>query len=304
MNRTGRLRLELIDVYGQRLSERADIFLRHHELSVVAAARSVDATKRIEIKDLRGVPRGLYRLFIDPPSYLPAAAFVNIHASDVTDRVFTFAVDPEKVIRVDFPDYSTISFAHSLLDASKQVLGFSALAGEALYSALDDIRRAGLLNIVAKCRRTSVPGGGPVLDHIREIMEIRGDRFFAAVSRDLREHVKNSVGGGTFFPVSGALHRPPDGFSEAGSFKTPERYGNLQLTFFASGEVWLADIDIDDAGGLEHLFQVVRNTLTGRPTHPFDIQQILLKEQEIDPGYRLVLHEATARLGRAAGQKG
>jgi len=245
-----------------------------------------------------GAPRGLYRLSIDPPSYMPVGAVVNLPASGAAERVFVFAVDPEKVIRVEFPPWTKIKFAQPLLEASGSVVGFEGKAGEALYTALDDIRRAGLLNIVAKIRKTGLAAGGAVVDHVRELKEIRGDRFFASVSRSLREHVKNSIAAGLFAEAPGLLHRPPDGFSAAGSYKTPDRYGNLQLTFFARAEEWVADIDIDDAGGLEHAFQVLRNGLTGRPTHPFDIQQILIKEQEIDPGYTLIVREPAARAAR------
>jgi len=42
---------------------------------------------------------------------------------------------------------------------------------------------------------------------------------------------------------------------------------------------------IDDAGGLEHVFQVLRNKLSGRPTHPYSIHEILVKFQQLDPGY-------------------
>jgi hypothetical protein len=63
----------------------------------------------------------------------------------------------------------------------------------------------------------------------------------------------------------------------------------LQLTFFVKGDEWVADIDIDDAGGLEHVFQVLRNKLSGRPTHPYNIHEILVKFQQLDPGYRLMV---------------
>jgi hypothetical protein len=56
-----------------------------------------------------------------------------------------------------------------------------------------------------------------------------------------------------------------------------------------NGNDCVADIDIDDAAGLEHLFQVVRNALTGRPTSPFDIHEILVQHQMLDPGYRFVV---------------
>ena len=47
-------------------------------------------------------------------------------------------------------------------------------------------------------------------------------------------------------------------------------------------------IDIDDAAGLGHVFQVLRNHLTGNPTHPYNIHQILIAHQHLDPGYRLI----------------
>jgi hypothetical protein len=301
MDRTGRLRLELIDVHGKRLNERVDIFLRHHELTDTVAARDIDASKVILIKDLIPNPRGLYRIFIDPPSYLPVSTTVQIDGEKITDRVYTFAIDVEKVIRVEFPEWSKITHAHALLERSGKILGFENTTGERLYTSLDDIRRAGMLNILAKTRRTRLTHGGTVLDSITELLELRGDRFFASVPHSLREDVRNSVHDGLFAEVSGALHHPPQGFSLAGSYKTPDRYGNLQLTFFSSGDNWRADIDIDDANGLEHVFQVLRNSITRSPTHPYNIQQILIKDQEIDPAYKLIIRDDKVPKKRAAG---
>ena len=81
----------------------------------------------------------------------------------------------------------------------------------------------------------------------------------------------------------------PDGFDHAGSFKSTDHFANLQLTFFAQGDQWMADIDIDDANGVEHLFQVLRNAITGRPTHPYEIHELLVSYQKLDPGYTLVV---------------
>jgi hypothetical protein len=55
------------------------------------------------------------------------------------------------------------------------------------------------------------------------------------------------------------------------------------------GDEFVADIDIDDAGGLLHIFQVLRNNITMSPTHPYNIHQILAKHQHLDPGYRFNL---------------
>jgi hypothetical protein len=143
---------------------------------------------------------------------------------------------------------------------------------------------------LSKCERTPLLNGRTVLSYIEELLEIRGDRFFARVPKELREEVKNSVAEDFFKPVSGALHHPPAGFTSAGSFKTDDSYGNLQLTFFMkeTGEC-VADIDIDDAAGIGHIFQVLRNKITGRPTHPFDIHEILVFHQKLDPGYRFLV---------------
>lgn len=104
--------------------------------------------------------------------------------------------------------------------------------------------------------------------------------------KELREETKNSVAEGLFDPADSSLHHPPAGFTRAGSFKTPDHYGNLQLTFFMNdaGDC-VADIDIDDAAGIEHVFQVLRNKLSGSPTHPYNIHEILVGFQHNDPGY-------------------
>lgn len=304
MERTGSLRLDLFDAYGAPLGEKVDIFLHHQTLSEIVAVRNVMAGRSIVIKNLLGTPQGLYRLFIDPPSFLPVSIFVNVSGGpNSTDRAIPFIVDPEKVVDVAFPDWSEIPFAHDLLEASRNVAGYSGFSGESLYNEIDRIRKAGLLNIVAKCRRTPLESGGVVLDYVRELRELRGDRFFAVVPQQLREHVKNSSLSGLFGEVDGSLHHPPDGFSLAGSYKTPDLYGNLQLTFFASGDNWLADIDIDDAAGIEHVFQVVRNAVTGKPTHPYYIHDILLRYQEIDPGYKFIFYKPASARPAAAAQK-
>ena len=74
----------------------------------------------------------------------------------------------------------------------------------------------------------------------------------------------------------------------AGSFKTLDAFGNLQLTFFKDSTTFCADVDIDDAAGLGHVLQVVRNSVTKSATHPFNINQILIKHQNLAAGYRLV----------------
>lgn len=280
-----RLHLELSDVNGDLLKEKVDIILRHQVLSEVVKV-SNNASTKIEIKGLHGAPQGLYRIDIDPPSYQFVSQFLNMKASGTTSLNLTFPIDPGKVKKVKFPAFgSTVADLQRVLELSTNVLSFVGKKGKALYDELDDIRRAGLLNIAAKTGKTTLTNGRTVLSYIQELREIRGDRFFASVPKELREETKNSVPEGLFHPADQSLHHPPAGFSPAGSFKTPDHYGNLQLTFFMNGDDCVADIDIDDAAGIEHVFQVLRNKLSSNPTHPYNIHEILIGFQHIDPGY-------------------
>jgi len=290
MAKDGTLRLLLHDVYGNRIGERVDLSLRHQTLSDHRVVKGVDASKAIAVTKLHCVPQGTYRLEVDPPSYLPTARFVTVRASGITEISLTFAIDPKKVKSVRFPQYSALPTSlRTTLAASAAVLTFEERSGAELYDQIDDIRRAGLLNIAAKAGATRFENGRPVLDYVQELRELRGDRIFATVSRELREETKNSVAAGLFRTVNGSLHRPPPGFTEAGSFKTDDHYGNLQLTFFFRDRECVADIDIDDAGGLAHVFQVLRNELTDRPTHPYDIHEILVLHQQLTPSYEFVV---------------
>jgi hypothetical protein len=78
------------------------------------------------------------------------------------------------------------------------------------------------------------------------------------------------------------------GYHTVSSYKTFDRYGNLQLTLQRKGDTgtdYAADVDIDDAQGVEHIFQVLRNGIEG-PTNPYDIRDILLQQSpRVDPEY-------------------
>lgn len=292
MAENGKLQLELVDVYGDFIGEKIDVLLRNQVLSGTKKA-SARATKKVIISGLNGFPQGNYRIEIDPPSYLSVSQFVNVKASGVTDLKVVFPVDPKKVKGINPTKFNKLSDdAQRLLTDSAKVLSFAGKTGEKLYDALDNIRRAGLLNIMCKAQAVSFESGKSVLSFISELRELRGDRFFAVVSRELREETKNSVADGLFHEVSGSLHKlPPEfvGFRDAGSFKTDDRYGNLQLTFFLKGEECVVDVDIDDAAGLKHVFQVIHNALPGNSTHPYAIHNLLVVHQKLDPGYTFVV---------------
>jgi hypothetical protein len=282
------LRLKLIDVYGKTLTEDVDVMLRHQELSEIK--RATVTSKKFDIAGLRGAPQGRYRIDVDPPSYQYVARFINLKGSGTTTETFIFPIDPDKVTGVIFPQFEQLSQqCRELLDKSHHVLAFVSDEGQSLYAQLDDVRKAGLLNIITKSAATKFPNGRNVLSYIQDLLEIRGDRFFAKVDKDLREETKNSTNSHLFHEANESLHHPPPNFTSARSYKTQDRYGNLQLSFFMNGDECVADIDIDDAGGFEHIFQVIRNKLSGQPTHPYNIHDILVGFQKIDPGYSFLI---------------
>lgn len=277
------LKLELLDANGDPIDESALVTFRNLITGSIKSARS-EPGKTLHVRGLDRGANGLYRVEADPAGYLASGKFVSIPSAGA-ETTMQFAIDPRKVVSVDFPSFARLDAdAKRLLQDSDDVSGFVGLSGAGLYAALDDIRRAGFLNITSKSRVTPLLNGRVVGSYFEELRDLRGDRFFCLVPQELRDEVKNA--GVLFEEAPGNLHRPPDGFSPAGSYKTLDRYGNLQLTFFASNSEWVADVDIDNARGLEHVFQVLHNELTGRPTHPFDIREILMVHQQLDAGYR------------------
>jgi hypothetical protein len=291
MAQNGKLRLELVDVYGKRLQEKVDISLRHTKLSQSLFFKSRDASKPIQISGLFTSVEGPYQISVDPPSYHHVTQFLNVRTSGVTDKQIAFPVDASKVVGVNFPKYAGLTKEmRAVLANSPGVLGFGNRTGAELYGAIgvDDVKLAGLLNVACKTTATVFADGANVLSLVRELRQVRGDRFFAVVDRLLREETVNSLSSGLFHRVSGSQHKlPPEfaGFQPADSFKTDDHFGNLQLTFFQKGDEFVADIDIDDANGVQHVFQVLRNHFSGEPTHPYNIHEILVAHQHLDPRY-------------------
>ncbi len=276
--------LRCVDVYDSLLGEKVDVRLRHQGTGAVKVVQ-VPMSKAANISKLSP---GVYQVQADPASYFATGCFVSVSSDGKTPLTMAFPVDPMKVKDVDFPTFSSLAAdAKRILSDTQSLLGFTGVSSAALYDQLDDIRKAGLMNIFAKSSATIFQNGRPVISYIQRLNELRGDRFFAVVPQELREETKNSVADGLFREVPEGLHHPPAEFEHAGSYKTLDHYGNLQLTFFTNGADWVADMDIDDAAGLAHVFQVLRNELEHRTTHPYDIHEILIRHQQLDPGYEL-----------------
>jgi len=291
MNGKGKLRLDFLDVHGARPSDRVDVSLSHTVLALSPRVRDSDASKGLVIADLDATQSGIYSVLVYPMRHRPVSRFVRISEDQTTNESFVLPVDPEKVSAVEFPPYEGLQDdLKKVLQASKAE-GYEDRQGGDLYQALDNFRKAGLLNLYWKMQRTSFQNGRNVFSYVSSLRRVRGDRFFAMVQKELRDEVKNSISYRLFHEVPGALHTPPPDFSPVDSFKTWDKYGNLQLTFFSRIDTleFIVDADIDDAQGIEHIFQVIGHSLTHHETHPYDIHEILIQYQRIDPTYRLLV---------------
>jgi len=288
----GTLILDFFDVNEKRPNDYADVFLKHTVLiSQVRHIPHHKMSRRLRISDVDSTQGGVYSVQVFPRRYRPVGRFIRVLEGKEVQQSLVFPVDPDKVVRVEFPEYDQLADdLKSVLERS-DIEGYEQKRGRELYDALDDLRRAGLLNIYTKMAHTTFRNGRNVFSYVQSLRRVRGDRFFAHVEKELRDEVKNSLSDGLFHKVSGLLHTPPPGFERSDSFKTQDRYGNLQLTFFYKPTTleFIADCDLDDAQGIGHLFQVIGHALSGGQTHPYDVHEILIHHQRLDPLYRLVV---------------
>lgn len=294
---TGALVLDLVDVRGDGINDDVEISLTHQDRSTRYRVQ-VKVRKRIRIKDIECGPFAIYTVSIWPGNHRPVQFFIRLESDkDNTRKPVVFPVDAGAVTDLKAPAF--VSLAPKL----KEVLTASSidthpgLSGKRLYDALDPVRKACLLNVYTKSSNTFLRDRSNCFEHIGGLSKLRGDRFFAKTHASLREEVQNA--GQLFSKVSGALHHAPDGYTDAGSFKTDDRHGNLQLSFFRKGDTgddYLVDADIDEASGIEHGFEVIRNHLFDHTTSPYDIREILIAEQFLDPGYDFVFAKK-ARVG-------
>lgn len=286
--------LRVFDADRKPLDGRMDVRVLDARDELVFERRDTKAATPLKLEGLATGQRHHVRVF--PSRHRPVGQLV---VPGMTSNVHMFCpVDPDHA-SPRFPAWTDLADPlRSVLDRSRLEdetgLGGSAAGprtGQALYEGLGPEQRGGLLNLLCKMQATPL-GLGTAWDFVQDVYRVRGDRLFADVSLGMRDHVRTAVATGRFREVNGALHTPPPGFADAGSFKTDDAFGNLQLTFFASREAPLrfrVDADVDDAAGVGHVFQVLRNSLKDRTTHPFDIHQVLTFHQLLRPPYDVLV---------------
>ncbi len=271
LRRTGSLTLQLSNVLGNDLDDAVAI-----ELTSASSSSRYRNTEQVRgsliLTGIDCAPAALYRVLVAPTRYRARSFFISLREGGTGVRRLAFPVLPRKVRDIQAPPYSG-------LPAPVQTI-----LGEPAYRALGPLQKACLLNIAAKALATILGHGCSCLDHIEEIVYVQQDRLFARTHAALEEETSQSP---LFDQASGALHAAPSDYRYTRSFKTRDLHGNLQLTFFRRGETgddYLVDADIDEARGIEHIFEVVRNSLAG-PTNPYDVREVLIAAQGINPGY-------------------
>lgn len=294
------LNLRFLDAARRPLDDQVDVDVtRLRTNEQVVRVRNHEGRKKLSIKDL--VPGETYVVRSFPMRHRPVSQFAMIPSGNKPlELELCSPVHPQRVDEVQFPEYAKLDAAlrgvleRSTLERDAALPPLAVVVdtspGQLLYESLTRIERAGLLNLFCKMSNTPL-GDVTTWAYLTDVYRIRGDRIFANVQLEFRDRVKNAVAGGGFMEVDGSLHTPPQGFCSAGSFKSRDRYGNLQLSFFASVDQPLKfriDADIDDAAGIEHAFQVLDHWVTHDTTHPFDIHQILTFHQRLDVGYSLI----------------
>jgi len=275
---TGSLELTLTDLSGAPLQGDIDIQFTptantggdRMEVQFPANGATRFTVSNLECRSGLGT---LYRVFIQADKYRPYSFFQQINESATAtspDNAIGLAVLPNKVRGIIPPP----------LDPA---LG-AILPNPNFFHQLDPMSQACLLNIFAKATHNST---SKTFRFVSRLVDLQQDRVFCQVDPEIENFLTKDE---RFKSAPSMLHKPPAGYEHRGSFKSRDAHANIQYTLFrevATGNI-LSDIDIDEAAGIEHGFEVIRNSVTKGKTNPYQIHELLLLA-EIDPGYQLVL---------------
>ena len=169
-------------------------------------------------------------------------------------------------------------------DEDRDLVG---LSGGTLYDALGPLRKACLLNIFKKAGDKSAGGCGSLL---LKPLVLRQDRCFCMVDEAMVGFLNSSK---HFKSACSTLHHALQGFHilEKLSYKSKDSHANLQVTLMRNdaGE-FAADVDIDEATGFEHGFEVIRNHIGKQRTNPYLVRELLLLQDPVrlNPRYQFV----------------
>jgi len=304
---TAKVALQLVDVLNQPLQD-SNILIEFFSSDSSKHFRTVvspNGGANITI-NLQDSGNSIYRVMIMPSNYRTLQFFLRVtEGATVTRDPVVFPVNPDKVVDINAPASAALPaplqnmLTNASLDNFKDVAG-NPLQGPALYNALPPLLKAALLNLYTKAAATKLGDQNSVFDKLGVLITLNQDRLFAKTGASLLEETMQD----TFFhKVDDTLHKTKPDYKIFTSYKTRDDRGNLQLTFSRKGDTgndYLVDMDIDEAQGIGHIFEVVQNTVTSGLTNPYDVREILMAKQQLRPLYNFRFATTGAAAAAAA----
>lgn len=285
--------INLRDVYGKTITDEVEITFYNQKVHSLSQQFTVKfKSAPIVLTDIPAFPTGLAEVFIKPNRYRFKSIFINVMGGELNLISEDLFVDPDKArpTLMDFDDLPAKLYGTDLISILK-----ASGINKSAWDSLDKRNRATILNLSAKMLKETTKNGQSLISHVNSIDQTLLDkkhraRVFGSVKDTLLSALRKFPE--RYEPVSGVLHHFPPGWtpvSQPDSFKTRDDAGNIQLTFATNEEnSSLADIDLDDHQGIQHAADVLKHKITGRDTDPYDIHEILIYFQQLDPGYRLI----------------
>ena len=289
------VQVDFKDIYGNTITDKVEIKIYNTQLQSLKDIYNVPFKGQpVTLAQVPAFPTGHARMIITPTKYRFKQRFINVQAGETNKITEYFFVDPSKANPrpIEFADLAAKTYGTELL----RILKASGI-GAAAWNKLNKRNRATVLNLCAKMSKETIKNGTKVITLVDRIDQTWFDakhleRIYAGVNKDLLPALRNCPQ--VYVSVNGGLHHfPPDGWVSVkppDSFKTlRDSAGNIQFTFAEKvPETYLADIDLDDHTGLEHVADVLKHKFSGKNTDPYDIQQVLWFSQQLDAEYRLV----------------
>ena len=278
---TGKVILDFRDAYNKPIFDHVLLKFRNQNATSMNFSKEVDLVGApFTINGVPAFPKGHWLVEVYPRKYrFKTGIFVDLPANGEETLKETFFVDPSKVSPV-------LPTLEELQTADRWAPLWSVLRDSPVnYDSLDAKQIAGLLNLYAKMNHESA---NFAFRSVISVFEVLPARIFARVQNALWDAVRESPQRFHEEPDNGSMHKFGDGWTrlpEHASFKTPDPMGNLQLTFANNAQEEMAvDADLDDHQGIAHALDVLKHKFSG-DTDPFDIHEVLVKFQGIDPGY-------------------
>ena len=285
---SGVLRLSIVDAYGRALNARADLVLRSEDTGHVQHFATVDVSRRVIIRGLSDRVDNRSVLDVTIPHYRLVRWVVRaVPWKEDTITEIAVPIDPEEVRAPKFPAFKDLpALPRQLCDP----LAPGRASAIAVYRSMTAVQKAHLLNCVARAATLPIREGFTLAQLLESsgarLIDLRQDRLRLRLSHDAAAQLPLSSENSLLVRVPAALHTPPPGYALVASGKTPDPLLRFQLTLFRSDADHQVELEFDESQGLLCVFRVERTDYSGQ-THPYDVHELLIRHQHVDPGYIL-----------------